>query len=44
MKKIAIIIADLDLGGGQRVAINLANALAKDNDVSIVIFQDKDIH
>ena len=44
MKKIAIVIADLDLGGGQRVAINLANALAKDNDVSIVIFQDNDIH
>jgi len=44
MKKIAIVIADLDLGGGQRVAINLANALAKDNDVSIIIFQDDDIH
>lgn len=44
MKKIAIVIADLDLGGGQRVAINLANALAKQNDVSLVIFQDDDIH
>jgi len=44
MKKIAIVIADLDLGGGQRVAINLANALAKENDVSIVIFQDDEIH
>ena len=44
MKKIAIIIADLDLGGGQRVAINLANALAKNNKVSIVIFQDDEIH
>ena len=44
MKKIAIVIADLDLGGGQRVAINLANALAKENQVSIVIFQDDDIH
>lgn len=44
MKKIAIVIADLDLGGGQRVAINLADALAKDNDVSIVIFQDDEIH
>jgi len=44
MKKIAIVIADLDLGGGQRVAINLANALAKNNEVSIVIFQDDDIH
>ncbi len=44
MKKIAIIIADLDLGGGQRVAINLANALAKNNEVSIIIFQDDEIH
>ena len=44
MKKIAIVIADLDLGGGQRVAINLANALAKDNRVTIVIFQDDEIH
>lgn len=43
-KKIAIVIADLDLGGGQRVAINLANALAKNNQVSIVIFQNDDIH
>jgi len=44
MKKIAIVIADLDLGGGQRVAINLAKALAKNNQVSIVIFQDDKIH
>ena len=44
MKKIAIVIADLDLGGGQRVAVNLANALAKNNQVSIVIFQDDEIH
>jgi glycosyltransferase involved in cell wall biosynthesis len=44
MKKIAIVIADLDLGGGQRVAINLANALAKNNEVSIIIFQDDEIH
>ena len=44
MKNIAIVIADLDLGGGQRVAINLANALAKNNQVSIVIFQDDEIH
>lgn len=44
MKKIAIVIADLDLGGGQRVAINLANALAKNHQVSIVIFQDDEIH
>ncbi len=44
MKKIAIVIADLDLGGGQRVAINLAQALAKNNEVSLVIFQDDEIH
>ena len=44
MKKIAIVIADLDLGGGQRVAINLAQALARQNEVSIVIFQDDEIH
>lgn len=44
MKKIAIVISDLDLGGGQRVAINLANAFAKENTVSIIIFQDEDIH
>ena len=43
-RKIAITIADLDLGGGQRVAINLAIALAKHHDVTIVIFQDDDIH
>ena len=44
MKKIAIVIADLDLGGGQRVAINLANALAKTSQVTIVIFQNDEIH
>jgi len=44
MKKIAIVIADLELGGGQRVAINLANALAKNNQVTLVIFKNDDIH
>lgn len=44
MKKIAIVIADLDLGGGQRVAINLAQALAKKNEVILIIFQDDEIH
>ncbi len=44
MKKIALVIADLDLGGGQRVAVNLAEALAKDNEVSIIIFRDDNIH
>ncbi len=44
MKKIAIVISNLNLGGGERVAVNLANALAKNNDVTIVIFQDENIH
>ena len=44
MKKIAIVIADLELGGGQRVAINLANALAEDNEVSFIIFKDAETH
>ena len=44
MKKIALVIADLDLGGGQRVAINLAEALAKEHQVNIIIFRDDDIH
>lgn len=44
MKKIAIVIADLELGGGQRVAINLANALAKNNEVTLVTFKDAETH
>jgi hypothetical protein len=44
MKKIALVIADLDLGGGQRVAINLAEALAKQHQVNIIIFRDDDLH
>lgn len=44
MKKIAIVIADLELGGGQRVAINLANALAKNNQITVVIFKDAETH
>ena len=44
MKKIALVIADLDLGGGQRVAINLAEALAKQHQVNIIIFRDDEIH
>ena len=44
MKKIAIVIADLELGGGQRSALNLASALSKDHDVTLVIFQDTDMH
>jgi len=44
MKRIAIVIADLDLGGGQRVALNLAKALADRCMVSMIIFHDDDIH
>ena len=40
MKKIAIVIADLELGGGQRSALNLASALCKDHDVTVLVFQD----
>ena len=40
MKKIAIVIADLELGGGQRSALNLASALSKDHDVTVLVFQD----
>jgi len=40
MKKVAIVIADLVLGGGQRSALNLANALSKDHDVTVITFQD----
>ena len=40
MKKIAIVIADLVLGGGQRSALNLATALSKNHDVTVVVFQD----
>jgi glycosyltransferase involved in cell wall biosynthesis len=44
MKKIALVIADLDLGGGQRVAINLAEAFAKQHHVHLIIFRDEQIH
>ncbi|MCK5901752.1 MAG: glycosyltransferase [Cocleimonas sp.] len=44
MKKIALVIADLELGGGQRVAINLAQALAKQHDVSLIVFKQEAIH
>lgn len=40
MKKIAIVISDLVLGGGQRSALNLASALSKNHDVSVIVFQD----
>ena len=41
MKKVAIVIADLELGGGQRSALNLANALSRDHDVTVLVFQDE---
>ena len=41
MKKIAIVIADLELGGGQRSALNLASVLSKDHEVTVLVFQDK---
>lgn len=40
MKKIAIVISDLVLGGGQRSALNLATALSVKHDVTVVVFQD----
>jgi hypothetical protein len=40
MKKIAIVIADLVLGGGQRSALNLASALSKNHVVTVLVFQD----
>lgn len=44
MKKIAIVIADLVLGGGQRSALNLASALSKGHDVTVIVFQDNSRH
>jgi len=38
MKKIAILVPDLCLGGGQRVAVNTATLLARNYEVSLVIF------
>lgn len=44
MKKVAFVIADLGLGGGQRVAITMANELAKEYKVSIIVFDDANTH
>ena len=41
MKKIAILVPDLSLGGGQRSAVSTAELLAVDNDVNIVVFNDE---
>ena len=42
MKKAAIVIADIQLGGGQRAALNLANALSKDHEVTLIVFHTVD--
>ena len=41
MKKIAILVPDLSLGGGQRSAVSTAELLAVDNSVDIVVFCDE---
>ncbi len=38
MKKAAIVIADIQLGGGQRSALNFASALSKDHEVTLIVF------
>ncbi len=40
IKKIALLVPDLALGGGQRVALNTAQLLAERYDVTLVIFTD----
>ena len=42
MRKAAIVIADIQLGGGQRAALNLADALSKDHDVTLIVFHTVD--
>ena len=42
MKKAAIVIADIQLGGGQRSALNLASALSKDHEVTLIVFHTVD--
>lgn len=41
MKKIAILVPDLSLGGGQRSAVSTAELLSRNNKVDIVIFSDE---
>ena len=38
MKKAAIVIADIQLGGGQRSALNFASALSTDHEVTLIVF------
>ena len=42
MKKAAIVIADIQLGGGQRSALNLASALSVDHEVTLIVFHTVD--
>ena len=42
IKKIAILVPDLSLGGGQRVAVNTAQLLAERHDITLVIFTDNE--
>lgn len=42
MKKAAIVIADIQLGGGQRSALNLASALSKSHEVTLIVFHTVD--
>ena len=45
MRKIAIFVPDLELGGGQRVAVNMAEMFAKaGNQVQIVMMSDDESH
>jgi len=43
MKKIALVIKTLQSGGGERVVATLSQEFAKNNDVTIVLFDDSDI-
>ena len=42
MKKIAILVPDLTLGGGQRVAVSTANLLQKGHDVCLILLNDQE--
>ena len=42
MKKAAIVIADIQLGGGQRAALNFASALSKEHEVTLIVFHTVD--
>ncbi len=46
MKKIAILVPDLTLGGGQRVVVSTANLLHKSHDIKIILLnsQEKNLY